>query len=222
MGISGILGSISSVAGSLSGGGLGKLFGIGSAAQNATTSIGGGIMSVGAEMYEDAPITGFAKGGRPPLGRPSWIGEEGPELWWPDHAGTVIPVDDLFVPGLDSVDSATAPGSAYGRRGAGMATGSTSGSAETTGGSFVRGGYGSSVPYQKNDTSREIERLDRVISSPGTLPPIKYETQTVNSYEFVTPQQLEESNNRTAQVARSQTLRELSDSLRLRKQLGIQ
>jgi len=38
---------------------------------------------------------GFAEGGRPPLGRASWIGENGPELWVPDTAGTVIPVSDL-------------------------------------------------------------------------------------------------------------------------------
>jgi hypothetical protein len=36
-------------------------------------------------------IFGFAKGGRPPLDRPSIVGEAGPELFWPDGAGTVIP-----------------------------------------------------------------------------------------------------------------------------------
>lgn len=36
-------------------------------------------------------IFGFAKGGRPPVGRPSWVGEEGKELFVPDQAGTIIP-----------------------------------------------------------------------------------------------------------------------------------
>ena len=33
----------------------------------------------------------FAKGGRPPVGRPSIVGEKGPELFVPDRAGTIIP-----------------------------------------------------------------------------------------------------------------------------------
>jgi hypothetical protein len=36
-------------------------------------------------------IFGFANGGRPPLDRPSVVGERGPELFWPDGAGAVIP-----------------------------------------------------------------------------------------------------------------------------------
>ena len=33
----------------------------------------------------------FANGGRPPVGRPSIVGERGPELFVPDRAGTIIP-----------------------------------------------------------------------------------------------------------------------------------
>lgn len=33
----------------------------------------------------------FANGGRPPVGRPSIVGEKGPELFVPDRAGTIIP-----------------------------------------------------------------------------------------------------------------------------------
>lgn len=33
----------------------------------------------------------FADGGRPPVGRPSIVGEEGPELFVPDSAGTIVP-----------------------------------------------------------------------------------------------------------------------------------
>lgn len=33
----------------------------------------------------------FAEGGRPPVGRPSIVGEKGPEVFVPDAAGTVIP-----------------------------------------------------------------------------------------------------------------------------------
>ena len=37
----------------------------------------------------------FAAGGRPPVGRPSIVGERGPELFVPSTAGTIIPNDKL-------------------------------------------------------------------------------------------------------------------------------
>ena len=40
-------------------------------------------------------IPGFANGGRPPVGRPSIVGERGPELFVPDRAGTIIPNNQL-------------------------------------------------------------------------------------------------------------------------------
>ena len=45
-----------------------------------------------------APIKGFlgfASGGRPPVGRPSIVGEKGPELFVPSTAGTIIPNDKM-------------------------------------------------------------------------------------------------------------------------------
>jgi len=40
-------------------------------------------------------IKGFEKGGRPPVGRPSIVGEKGAELFVPDQAGTIVPNDKL-------------------------------------------------------------------------------------------------------------------------------
>ncbi len=40
-------------------------------------------------------IPGYANGGRPPVGRPSIVGERGPELFVPDRAGTIIPNNQL-------------------------------------------------------------------------------------------------------------------------------
>ena len=37
----------------------------------------------------------FANGGRPPVGRPSLVGERGPELFVPDTAGTIIPNNQM-------------------------------------------------------------------------------------------------------------------------------
>ena len=203
MGLSGIFGGISSIAGSFS-----KIGGGGSS----------GITSVGDPL--PGSIKGFAKGGRPPLYQPSWIGENGPELWMPDQAGTVIPVDDLFVPGLDGPGAAPDMAAPYARSGGRMAREEAPDS-PSGGIPYTRSGYGSTIPYQRTDSTREIERIDRAISSPGELPPIKYETQRVNEYDFVTPDQLERSNQRTAQVARKMTLQEIADSLRTRNRLGI-
>jgi len=48
-------------------------------------------------------ILGFANGGRPPVGRPSIVGENGPELFVPGRAGTIIPNDQLGGGGGTSV-----------------------------------------------------------------------------------------------------------------------
>ena len=37
----------------------------------------------------------FANGGRPPVGKPSIVGEKGPELFVPKRSGTIIPNDKL-------------------------------------------------------------------------------------------------------------------------------
>ena len=40
-------------------------------------------------------LLGFANGGNPPVGKPSIVGEKGPELFVPRTSGTVIPNDKL-------------------------------------------------------------------------------------------------------------------------------
>jgi len=52
-----------------------------SVATSGTNFFGGGF----------SPIDFFANGGRPPVGRPSIVGERGPELFVPDRAGTIVP-----------------------------------------------------------------------------------------------------------------------------------
>jgi TP901 family phage tail tape measure protein len=46
---------------------------------------------------------GFADGGRPPVGRPSIVGERGPELFVPGRAGTIVPNHELGGGGSTSV-----------------------------------------------------------------------------------------------------------------------
>ena len=40
-------------------------------------------------------LPGFAKGGRPPVGKPSVVGEDGPEIFVPRQSGTIVPNDKL-------------------------------------------------------------------------------------------------------------------------------
>jgi len=50
----------------------------------------GGIAKAGLSSF-----LGFASGGTPPVGKPSLVGERGPELFVPNVAGTVVPNDKL-------------------------------------------------------------------------------------------------------------------------------
>jgi len=79
-----------------------KILGIGMSFFGGGIGGGGGASSVAASAYGDfsvagpgffsgGMIPGFANGGRPPVGRPSIVGERGPELFVPDRAGTIVP-----------------------------------------------------------------------------------------------------------------------------------
>ena len=66
------------LSGLLGGGGV---FGLG--------GLGGGIIKKATKFL------GFAEGGRPPVGLPSIVGEQGPEVFVPDAAGTIVPNNQL-------------------------------------------------------------------------------------------------------------------------------
>lgn len=44
-------------------------------------------------------IRGYADGGRPPVGRPSLVGERGPEIFVPDSSGVIVPNNEINVQG---------------------------------------------------------------------------------------------------------------------------
>ena len=52
-------------------------------------------MNRGATDPNTLTMSSFANGGRPPVGRPSLVGERGAELFVPDRAGTIIPNHEL-------------------------------------------------------------------------------------------------------------------------------
>lgn len=216
MGAASIFGSISSITGMFGTGGvLSGLFGGGA---KSFSGVAGTVNSKGLGIVgPNFGIKQFARGGRPDPYEPALVGENGPEIWMPDRPGTIIPNEDIYVPILDDKGSPTPSVGRYARRNISSVEGPEDGSTET----IYTGNYGRAVPYQRSETTREIDRLERITTNPKELPPIKYETTRVNEYDFVTPEQLEASNARTAKIARNQTIRELADSMKTRKRLGL-
>ena len=55
----------------------------------------GGLTGGAGGIFGSLPMLNFASGGRPPTGRPSIVGEKGPELFVPRKSGTIVPNDKL-------------------------------------------------------------------------------------------------------------------------------
>jgi len=57
--------------------------------------ITGGAISggIGDALKGIGSLLGFASGGNPPVGRASWVGERGPELFVPHQSGTILTHD---------------------------------------------------------------------------------------------------------------------------------
>jgi len=72
---------------------------------------GGGLGSVASNMAQYAPLPKFAAGGTPPVGRPSLVGERGPELFMPGVRGSIIPNNALGGGGTSVVVNVDASGS---------------------------------------------------------------------------------------------------------------
>ena len=65
-------------------------------------ALAGAVIAGGMSMVNR--IKGFEKGGRPPVGQPSIVGEAGAELFVPDTAGTIIPNNKLGNMGQTTVN----------------------------------------------------------------------------------------------------------------------
>lgn len=70
----------------------------------------GGDSGVGGILGSLGKLFGFASGGRPPTGQLSIVGENGPELFMPDSAGTIIPNGAGFGGGVNNYYSIDARG----------------------------------------------------------------------------------------------------------------
>lgn len=78
-----------------------------------TTAAAGAGVTTAAVVGTITTVTGmmgFAAGGRPPIGVPSIVGENGPEVFVPDVAGTIIPNHQLQSMSIQPGGAAAAPG----------------------------------------------------------------------------------------------------------------
>lgn len=149
-------------------------------------------------------LKGFASGGRPPLDRPSWVGEKGiPELWWPDTAGTIIPIDQLEGSDDDSYD--------------GPVFGSGRGSSQQSG----RFAATRSAMKQERDSRAISSNQDSRSGGQGGVIEVRSESTVINNVEYVTKEQHERGMRETAKAARSMTLQDMRNSVSTRKRLGM-
>jgi len=75
---------------------------LGDAARGILQGIASDLLRLGVNTFLSSTFGGifssldtFATGGRPPVGKPSIVGEKGPELFVPSTAGTIIPNDKI-------------------------------------------------------------------------------------------------------------------------------
>ena len=72
---------------------------LGEAAKSIINDLASSLLRLGVQMAltgllggtKIGSFLGFANGGRPPVGKPSIVGERGPEIFVPRSAGTIIP-----------------------------------------------------------------------------------------------------------------------------------
>jgi hypothetical protein len=152
-------------------------------------------------------LKGFAEGGRPPMGQPSWVGENGPELWWPDRAGTIIPVDQLYVPGrpLPGESSSTAQGDE-----------ANSGSADS---SSVFSATRASLEQQRAAMSGSADSGSQ--SMEPQVIDVRSESTVINSVEYVTMEQHRKGMQEAAKMGQALSYQGIRGSVPTRRRLAI-
>ncbi len=76
---------------------------LGEAAKSIINDLASSLLRLGVQMAltglfggtKIGGFLGFANGGRPPVGKPSIVGERGPEIFVPRSAGTIIPNNQI-------------------------------------------------------------------------------------------------------------------------------
>ena len=177
-------------------------------------------------------LMNFADGGRPPTNKLSIVGEEGPELFVPDTAGTIIP-NDAFeetrnaLLGGDSTDSFSENEEALSAIGNSVtnnygSTGSSSSFAENNSVLSASNSLMRENAYRREEQStleRSMER-DRqtVLAGNGSM---VIETQVINNVEYATVEQVQKTAALSAKQARAQVFSDLKNKPATRAQIGM-
>ena len=190
----------------------------------ATTPLGAGGGSVGGigTFGPNFGFPGYAHGGRPTPGQPAIIGEQGPELWIPDVAGTVVPNDAFSVAansmgGYNASNGPTNPMQEVSPEGDSYYNSSSVNNAFSDNRNSINN---TSSRYEKSATAATYQEAVSAMmgSSSGSM---VIETQVINEQEFVTIDQLSKSNDMVAQRTRAEVFAEMQNSVALRKRIGI-
>lgn len=154
-------------------------------------------------------VKGFAEGGRPPVNKPSWVGERGPELWWPDRAGTIIPMDQLYIPG-QSIRGYTSDDS---QESDGNTSASDAGSSDTL---F----YATRAALSKESANTTATQQDMQIQQPAAID-VRYESTVINNVEYVTVEQHRRGMQEAAKMGQALAYKGLQSSVQTRKRIGM-
>jgi tape measure domain-containing protein len=144
----------------------------------------------------------FADGGRPPINKPSIVGERGPELFVPFQQGTIVSNEDLQEQ---------------------MAKAGVS-SMERSSSSRFRETREVMVPFTRSAEQLSVASAERetaqAISNPEPLD-VRFESQVINNVEYVTADQYRKGMSQAAERGRALTLEALQNSVKARKRIGL-
>jgi len=181
---------------------------------------GGDGLSTGLSF--DPSGFGRALGGSTATGRPYKVGENGPELFVPYQAGTIIPAEATEA--LEAINNASlrglqVPFQATAATASGKA--SQQGSSSSSSGlsvPFQRGMEGLSVPFQRGGMDGSAAAGG---GGSGWDSPIRFESVLVNSEELVTRKQAEEIGRRSEQRGAALALKRYKNNPTDRRGAGL-
>ena len=165
--------------------------------------IGGGA-NMGGDGYFDpmtgkgvaGPNFGFAKGGYPPVGQASLVGENGPELFVPGRQGAIVP-NDIF--------AATR---------AALNKGGTSGA-----GAFEENAQALAV--SSSYTRERVTEKERQTMLTGAGGSMLIQTEVINNVEYATVDQVAQAAAASAKQARAQVFADMRNKPSTRASLGM-
>jgi hypothetical protein len=169
--------------------------GAGAAGAGAASAVGKGMSA----------ISGFANGGRPPVGRASLVGERGPELFVPAQAGQIVPTEVLAAAAATR-QALRVP----------FANGAQPTATQEGGGvPFQQGPAALSVPFQAAGAN-ESTALSAAANSL-----IRFETVVINGMEFVTRQEAEKIGQVAASRGAELAQKRLRNNPTARRAVGL-